>query len=105
MCLICPCCHVRLATTKEVEVVPSRSAAVLLPLALLPSLTSSRPRVNDHRVTARMASRSWWRVLVGGRMSGVLQIDRDGGVGACEKSMSANRRSEPVTSKGAALAC
>jgi hypothetical protein len=37
-------------------------------------------------------------------MSGVLQIDRDGGVGACEKSMSANQHSEPVTPKGAALA-
>jgi hypothetical protein len=48
MALVCLCCHVWWATAKEVEVVPSHAVAVLLPLTLLPTFRSSRPRDSDH---------------------------------------------------------
>jgi hypothetical protein len=54
---------------------------VLLPPALLPFGPLLRPCVEDYRETARLASRPWWRVLVGERLGGTLWIDRDGGVG------------------------
>jgi hypothetical protein len=74
--LVCPRCHIRMATAKAVEVVLSRAAEVLLSLTLLPFFSPSRPCSGDHNEMARMASRPWWRVLVGGKLGGARRIIR-----------------------------
>jgi hypothetical protein len=74
--LVCLCCHVWSSTAKAVEVVPSRMAAVLLPLTLMSPFLSSRPRNGVHSETVRMQPRPWWRVPVAGRLGGALRIVR-----------------------------
>jgi hypothetical protein len=51
--LVCLCYYVRSATAKAVEVVPSRVAAVLLPLTRCPS-PCSRPRDGVRSETAKL---------------------------------------------------
>jgi hypothetical protein len=52
--LVLPCCRVRSATEMAVEVVPSGSAAMLLPTVLLSHFLSSRSHVGGHGEMTRM---------------------------------------------------
>lgn len=59
---------------------------------LPPSLCLSslyRPCSGDHNATARVTTRPWWRVLVGGMFGGARRGVQGGGFGGQEKSVSA----------------
>jgi hypothetical protein len=62
-----------------VEAAPSGKAALLLSPLPRYHLSSSRDHVGDHGQTTRMMLRSWWRLLIGGRLGGALRIVRGGG--------------------------